>query len=100
MPFFINAVDGGDGVCYNKAERGKGVYEMSVFCYQYLPFDEHAFVIGKGERLRIDLSSSAWPHCVSHTNHRGLYSEQTTARVAENTVVPEQSYPELPIIER
>ncbi len=60
-------------------------------------FDEHAFVIGKGERLRIDISSSAYPYYVPHTNKRGLFSEQTEARVAENTVHLDASYLEIPI---
>ena len=61
-------------------------------------FDEHAFVIHKGEKIRIDISSSAFPHYVSHTNQRGLFSEQATARVANNTVELNESYIELPIL--
>ena len=60
-------------------------------------FDEHAFVIRKGEKIRIDISSSAFPHYVPHTNQRGLYSEQNTARIATNTVDLDGSYLELPI---
>lgn len=60
-------------------------------------FDEHAFVIHKGEKLRIDISSSAYPHYVRHTNQKGLFSQQTTARIADNTVVLDGSYIELPI---
>ena len=61
-------------------------------------FDEHAFVIKKGEKLRVDISSSAYPHYVPHTNNKGLFSEQTTARVAENKVDLQSSYIELPIM--
>ena len=60
-------------------------------------FDEHAFVIRKGEKIRIDISSSAFPYYVPHTNQRGLFSEQATARVANNTVELHESYIELPI---
>ena len=60
-------------------------------------FDDHAFVIKKGEKIRIDISSSAWPHYVPHTNQRGLFSEQTVAKIANNTVVLSQSYIEIPI---
>ena len=63
-------------------------------------FDEHAFVIKKGERLRIDISSSAFPHYVPHTNRRGLFSEQTSAKVANNTVKLSESFIELPIFEK
>ena len=65
--------------------------EMS-FC-----FDEHAFVVRKGEKLRIDISSSAFPHYVPHTNQRGLFSEQTSAKIAHNTVLLDRSYIEIPI---
>ena len=61
-------------------------------------FDEHAFVICKGERLRLDISSSADPHYVRHTNHRGLFSEQTTARIADNTVLLSDSSLTLPTV--
>ena len=54
-------------------------------------FDEHAFVIKKGERLRIDVSSSAFPLYVRHTNNRGLFALQTTAKIAHNTVICEKS---------
>lgn len=55
-------------------------------------FDEHAFVIRKGEKLRIDVSSSAFPHYVRHTNQRGHFATQTTARVAANTILCDRSY--------
>lgn len=54
-------------------------------------FDEHAFVVKKGERLRVDISSSAHPYYVRHTNNRGLFSEQTTAKIADNTVILDKS---------
>ena len=62
-------------------------------------FDEHAFVVKKGERIRMDISSSAYPHYVPHTNEKGLFSEQKTARVATNTVILEKSFLLLPIEE-
>ena len=60
-------------------------------------FDEHAFVIKKGERLRIDISSSAFPHYVRHTNNKGLFSEQKTAKIATNTIILDESYIDIPI---
>ena len=82
------------------------INQISNFCADYTPgdelemtfsFDEHAFVIQKGEKLRIDISSSAFPHYVRHTNNKGLFSEQTTAKIAYNTVVLDESYIEIPI---
>ena len=62
-------------------------------------FDEHAFVIKKGEKIRIDISSSAFPLYVRHTNNKGLYSTQTTTKIANNTVILKDSYIEIPIEE-
>ena len=83
--------------------RGDGDYglrddinQISNFDPGYVPgneiemrfdFDEHSFVVGKGEKLRIDVSSSAFPMYVRHTNNRGLFSEQRTAKTARNTVI-------------
>ena len=62
-------------------------------------FDDIAILIKKGERVRVDISSSAFPWYVPHTNTRGLFSAATTARVAHNTVVLGESFVELPVEE-
>ena len=82
------------------------IQKISSFDKNYLPggevelsftFDEHAFLMRAGESIRIDISSSAWPFYVPHTNTRGLFSEQTTAKVATNTVVLSKSQLTIPI---
>ena len=94
-------------------EKEKGDYglrdDITSLCYQlgeYIPgsvvtlnfdFDQHAFLIKRGERLRIDISSADSDHYVRHTNQKGLYSEQTTAKVAHNTVYLQNSYLILPV---
>ncbi len=60
-------------------------------------FDEHAFLIKKGERLRVDIASADVEHYVRHTNQKGLYSEQSTAKIAHNTVYLQDSTLVLPI---
>ena len=74
---------------------------ISRFDKNYLPnteigmdfcFDEHAFVVKKGEKIRIDISSSAFPMYVPHTNNKGLFSEQTEAKTARNTVALDRSF--------
>ncbi len=93
-----------------KAEGDYGlrddINQISNFCADYTPnteiemdffFDEHAFVIKKGEKLRIDISSSAFGHYVRHTNNKGLFSEQTKTKIATNTVMLEKSYIEIPL---
>lgn len=83
--------------------------DITSLCYQlgdYAPntlvdlnfnFDEHAFLIKKGERLRIDIASANAEHYVRHTNQKGLYSEQSTAKIAHNTVYLQNSTLVLPI---
>ena len=94
-------------------EKENGDYglrdDITSLCYQlgeYIPdsvvtvnfdFDEHAFLIKKGERLRIDISSADNEHYVRHTNQKGLYSEQTTAKIAHNTVYLNKSFLTLPV---
>ena len=61
--------------------------------------DDHAFRVGKGQKLRIDISSSACPYYVRHTNSRGLFSEMETAKAADNTVVLSESFLTVPVEE-
>jgi predicted acyl esterase len=83
------------------------INQISNFDAAYVPnsklemtfsFDEHAFAIRKGEKLRIDISSSAYPWYVPHTNQKGLFSTQTSAKIAENTVMLDESYIEVPVL--
>ena len=60
-------------------------------------FDDHAFLIQPGQRLRIDISSSAFPLYIRHTNQKGPYALQTTAKTAENTVICDGSAITLPV---
>ncbi len=83
--------------------------DITSLCYQlgdYTPnsevlidfnFDEHSFLIKKGEKLRIDIASANANYYVRHTNNKGLYSEQTTAKIANNTVFLQDSILTLPI---
>ena len=63
----------------------------------YFEFDPLAVVVKKGEKIRMDISSSAFPHYVAHKNKKGLFSEHTTATVATNTVVLDLSTITFPI---
>jgi len=94
-------------------EKDRGDYglrdDITSLCYQlgeYTPdtkveldfnFDPHAFSVKKGERLRIDIASADNEHYVRHTNNKGLYSEHTTARVANNKVFLQDSFLTLPV---
>lgn len=77
--------------------------DITSLCFQrgdYVPnsevmldfsFDEHAFLIKRGEKIRIDIASADSAHYVRHTNNKGLFSEQKTAKIAHNTVVLSKS---------
>ena len=95
-------------LCKEEGDYGlrDDINQLSNFTADYKPgsdltmdfaFDEHAFVIRRGERLRIDISSSAFPHYVPHTNQKGLFCNMTTAKIARNTVDLAQSCLELPV---
>ena len=74
-----------------------GDYKPNSYVCLDFEFDEHAFLVKKGERLRIDLASADNAHYVRHTNQKGLFSEQTTAKVAHNTIDLKNSKLVLPI---
>lgn len=76
------------------------IQSISNFQTDYVPgsevmldfsFDEHAFRVRAGEQIRIDISSSAFPFYLRHTNQKGPFAQQRTAKIAHNTVVCEKS---------
>lgn len=83
------------------------IHNLSEFAPDYKPgdeieitfcFDFLAMILKKGERLRIDIASSAYPFFVPHTNKRGLYSIQTQAVVAHNTIICAKSFLTVPLL--
>lgn len=84
--------------------------DITTLCHQlgdYTPntgvtldftFDEHSFLVKKGEKLRIDIASADNANYVRHTNNKGLYSTQATVRIAKNTVDLSKSVLTLPIL--
>ena len=85
------------------------ISQISNFCDTYTPgdtltmdftFDEHSFLVKAGQKIRIDISSSAFPHYVRHTNKKGLFSDQTTAIYADNTVVLQDSTVTIPFLSK
>jgi predicted acyl esterase len=76
----------------NQISNFRKTYKPNQEIEMEFSFDEHAFIVKKGEKLRIDISSSAFPLYVCHTNNKGLFSEQTTAKIAKNTLILDKSY--------
>ena len=62
-------------------------------------FDEHAFLVRRGERLRVYVASADRAHYVRHTNEKGLFSTRTACRIAHNTVFFGRSSLTLPLAE-
>lgn len=60
-------------------------------------FDEHAFLLKKGECLQIDIASTDDNTYVSHTNQLGEYYLQTDTKVAYNSVSLGDSYLLIPV---
>lgn len=77
---------------YQLGENLKNDVTELEFC-----FDEYAFLIRKGERLRMDISSTDANTYVCHTNKKGDYYLQTTTEIAENRICLERSCLILPI---
>ncbi len=87
-------------------------HDITSLCYQlgdYAPksrvelkfcFDEYAFLVKKGEQLRIDIASTDDNAYVCHTNKKGPYYAQTEADTAINTVHLKESRLILPIEKR
>ncbi len=73
-------------LCYQLGDYTENDVVTLDFC-----FDEHAFLIKKGESLRIDISSTDNNTYASHTNKKGPYYLQTDTAVAVNTVYLESS---------
>ena len=51
----------------------------------------------KGDRIRVDVSSSNFPTYAAHTNTKGNWAEQAETKVAHNTVVCGRSWVKLPV---
>jgi predicted acyl esterase len=79
-------------LCYQLGDYSKNSITVLNFC-----FDEYAFLIKKGERLQLDISSTDNNTYVSHTNKKGEYYLQSETDVAENKVHLDKSFLILPI---
>lgn len=84
-------------------------HDITSLCYQLgdytensqvllnFTFDEYAFAVKKGGRLRVDIAPTDDNAYVCHTNTKGQYSRQTKAVTAVNTVYLHRSTLILPV---
>ena len=84
-------------------------HDITSLCYQLgdytvnskvtldFNFDDYAFLLKKGERLRVDISSTDFNTYVCHTNKKGAYHKQTECDIATNTVYFDDSFLILPV---
>lgn len=75
----------------------KNRYEINSEVVLEFEFDEYAFLIKKGQRLRVDIAPTDKNTYVCHTNIKGDYSEIETKKTAENKVLLGQSFLILPV---
>ena len=68
-------------LCYQLGEYTPKQEAVLQFC-----FDEYAFLLQKGEQLRIHIAPTDNNTYVCHTNQKGPYCLQTETRVAHNKV--------------
>ena len=91
----INIVKGNKSYCLREdivpISKQHTVYQPGSTVALDFSFIEHAFVIEKGDRLRLDITSSCWPTFVPHTNLKGDRFYHTFNKKANNTVVFENS---------
>ena len=71
------------------------VTKLSNFVPYYIPgevanvkfnMEPHCIKIHKGEKIRLDITSSAFPQFLPHTNVRGEYYDIENSKIATNTV--------------
>ncbi len=74
-----------------------GSYKENQIVELYFNFDEYAFLIKKGERIRLDISSTDDNVYVPHTNKKGKYYLQTKSQKATNRIYLDNSFLILPI---
>ena len=74
-----------------------GDYKVNEKVQLCFTFDEISCLVRKGERLRVDIASADAEHYVRHTNQKGLYSAQTSTKLAHNCVFLKESRLLLPI---
>ena len=79
-------------LCYQLGDYTAGSTAELDFC-----FDEYAFLIKKGERLRIDISSTDNNGYVCHTNKKGEYYLQEDTDKARNKIHLDHSRLFLPV---
>lgn len=76
-----------------------GEYTPNREALLHFRFDEHAFLVKKGEQLRIDIAPTDNSTYVCHTNQKGPYRLQTQPKIAQNKVDLARSAVILPLEE-
>ena len=75
----------------------KGSYECNNKIKLDFTFDEYAFKLKQGQRLRIDIAPTDKNTYVCHTNIKGEYAKISTCKTAKNKVFLGESQLILPV---
>ena len=60
---------------------------------------DHAFMVEKGDCLRVDIAGANADSFIPHTNFKGPFVEQTKSRTAHNVVFPARCMLTLPVMQ-
>ena len=88
-------------LAYRNGNPHRGTYTPGEIVEICIDMWDVAWMIRKGSLLRLDISSSDFPQYSVHSNYPGIWSEQTQAKKAEQTILMGEQYPSeivLPVV--
>ena len=88
-------------LAYRNGNPHRGTYTPGEIVEICIEMWDVSWMIRKGSRLRLDISSSDFPQYSAHSNYAGIWSEQAETKKAEQTILMGGQYPSeviLPVV--
>lgn len=88
-------------LAYRNGNPHRGTYTPGEIVKICIEMWDVSWMIRKGSRLRLDISSSDFPQYSAHSNYAGIWSEQAETKKAEQTILMGGQYPSeviLPVV--
>jgi len=88
-------------LAYRNGRTKRGEYIPNTIVSVNVELSPIMWNIKKGSCIRLDVTSSNFPEYAVHTNNAGIWSEQDTAIIAQNSIYCGETYPseiEIPIM--
>lgn len=80
-------------LAYRNGSIHRGTYTPGETAEIYIDMWDVAWMLRKGSRLRLDISSSDFPQYSVHSNYPGIWSEQAETKKAQQTILMGKSFP-------